>query len=200
MKNVLYFAAGVAVGVAASYRYVTKVHAQIAADEINEAREHYRQLYQEKVKRDADLEQAAENILRDSTAEMVGTLTDYSGGGFDKDTPKPESTKVNLYIDGGAVHEIKAPYVISADEFLNGEVGYDQFSLTYFVGDETLCDQMDEPVESVGKSVGVENLSKFGELSEDDNIVYVRNDKYKMDFEIARSMGKYSVEVRGEGE
>ena len=189
MKNVLWFAAGVVVGVAASYRYVTQVHAKIAADEINEAREHYRKMYEEKVQRDVALEEAAERILRETTVEAAGAMVDYSGGGFDKNTPKPKAERPTMD------PEAKAPYIISADEFLNTEVGYEQFTLTYFQGDETLVDQADTIVESVEKTVGVANLSKFGHLSEDENIVYIRNERLNWDFEVVRSMGKYSVEV-----
>ena len=49
---------------------------------------------------------------------------------------------------------------------------------------------MDELVEDVDNTVGYDSLERFGEY--EDDVVYVRNDRLKSDFEILLSLKKYS--------
>lgn len=84
------------------------------------------------------------------------------------------------------------PYVISEDEFGVNEVDNDQSYFTYYEGDDTLTDQRDEVVTDVEETIGEDNLTKFGSGGRNPNVVYVRNDKLGLDFEITRVEGKYS--------
>jgi hypothetical protein len=90
-----------------------------------------------------------------------------------------------------------APYVISWDEFASAVLEYDQDTLTYFEKDDILVDGRDDAVNDVDGTVGLANLERFGDQSKDNNIVYVRNDKLGLDFEIVRSKGSYAKEVLG---
>lgn len=94
------------------------------------------------------------------------------------------------------------PYIVDLDEFTQGVEGYSSVTLTYFEGDGTLADEDEQPIDNVDTMVGEENLVRFGHLSNDANVVYVRNDKMSLDMEILRSQGRYAVEVLGldEGE
>lgn len=92
---------------------------------------------------------------------------------------------------------LESPYVISKDEFMENEPDYPQNSITYYSGDDVLADDRDQPVDNVEDLVGTDNLSRFGHGSGDKNIVYIRNDRVEVDFEIAYSGGKYSEEVHG---
>lgn len=89
------------------------------------------------------------------------------------------------------------PFIISQDEFFEGEKEYEQTSLTYYEGDDTLVDDHDQPVPDSDATVGDDNLMRFGHGSKDPNTLYVRNDRLELDFEIALSKGKYTVEVLG---
>lgn len=91
----------------------------------------------------------------------------------------------------------EAPYVISQEEFMEGEPGYNQVSHTYFAGDGVLVDEKEQPINESDMTVGDDNLVRFGHRSNDNNIVYVRNDALELDFEILRSEGKYAEEVLG---
>ncbi len=73
----------------------------------------------------------------------------------------------------------------------------EQVSLTYFDGDDVLVDDRDQPVPDPDDSIGEDHLGRFGVGSKDNNIVYVRNDRLELDFEILRSNGKYAQEVLG---
>lgn len=96
-----------------------------------------------------------------------------------------------------ALRSPEQPYVISHDEFLENLPEHGQVTITYYVGDDTLADERDEPITDIDYVVGTQNLAKFGYGSRDSNIVYVRNEKTDLDFEILRSEGKFAEEVLG---
>lgn len=89
------------------------------------------------------------------------------------------------------------PYAISFEEFNENEPGHEQTTLTYYAMDDTLADTQDKPVDNTEYTVGDDNLNRFGDGSGDPNIVYVRNEKISMDFEVVRSNGSYQREVLG---
>jgi len=90
-------------------------------------------------------------------------------------------------------------YIITLDEFNENINEFGQGNLTYFSGDDTLMDSRDEEVVSdIRKLVGDDTLNRFGQGSRDPRVVYVRNEKLGMDFEIALSENRYEVEVLGE--
>lgn len=89
------------------------------------------------------------------------------------------------------------PYAIHQDEFKQGLEGYEKWTLTYFEGDDVLCNKKDEVIEEQDEFIGLGNLSRFGQGSGDPNIVYVRNEEKKLDIEIVHSDRKYAVEVHG---
>lgn len=90
------------------------------------------------------------------------------------------------------------PYILTQMEFMTAEAGYPQTTLTYYEKDEKLCDEHDEPLESVDATVGLDFKVNFGYESEDENTVYVRNERLGLDYEIVRHEGSYQKEVLGE--
>jgi hypothetical protein len=89
------------------------------------------------------------------------------------------------------------PYVITEEEFVDGEPGYQPIDLTYFEGDDTLADDQDKPITDVEGTVGADNLTKFGQGCKEPDIVYIRNERLGVDFEVTKSEGKYTREVLG---
>ena len=89
------------------------------------------------------------------------------------------------------------PYVISFAEFQEDEEHYDKISIEYFEFDNTLADDREQIIPEVDETVGRRNLSRFGQGSEDPNIVYVRNERLHVDFEIARNDKGYAEIVLG---
>ena len=86
------------------------------------------------------------------------------------------------------------PFVIEEDRV--GEyISYDLISLIYF-SDGVLTDDWEVPVENPDETVGKEYIEYF-ETGED--VVYVRNDKLKCEFEITRDLRTYE-EVKEESE
>ncbi len=86
------------------------------------------------------------------------------------------------------------PYIINKDEFFSDEVGYTQSTLTYYAGDNILVDEDEAPIYNHRDLVGE---LKFGHGSGDSNVVYIRNDNRKAEYEVLLDSGLYSVEVLG---
>lgn len=90
-----------------------------------------------------------------------------------------------------------APYLITVGEFMAGELDYEQISIDYYEGDNTLCDEQESIIPDVEYTVGEQHLDMFGDRSGDEDMVYVRNEKLSTDFEVTRHEGSYSVLVLG---
>lgn len=88
------------------------------------------------------------------------------------------------------------PYQITDGMFQ--EADFTQIQLTYYAGDGVLSDDRDDVIEDPAVLVGVEFPKWFGDLSGDENVVFIRNGAREADFEITRSEGKYGEEVAGE--
>jgi hypothetical protein len=95
-----------------------------------------------------------------------------------------------------------APYIIHKDEFFQKDdefEDYEDTTITYYAGDDVLCDERDEVLEPRDHIVGSENLKMFGtgHGSGDPNVLYIRNPRTSCDFEVVMNDGKYSVDVAG---
>jgi hypothetical protein len=86
-------------------------------------------------------------------------------------------------------------YVIHQDEF-GGMDHFEKVTLSYFGGDDVLCDVKDQIVDNQSNLVG-DALDKFGHGSGDKNVVYVRNERMKIDLEVVKSEKTYAEEVHG---
>lgn len=96
-----------------------------------------------------------------------------------------------------ANREEDVPYVIHQDEFNEEEpAGYNSVTYTYYAGDDVLCDEDGKPLPHADIIVGQENL-KFGHGADDEDVVFVRNDRLELEMEICRVPGSYEEEVLG---
>jgi hypothetical protein len=93
------------------------------------------------------------------------------------------SEKVNKVMD-----EYK-PYRISEGDFVVDDDEYAKVSLEYYSDDDSLFEGS-EYISNVEETVGEDNLDFFASMG--DEIMYVRNEKYKTDYEVCRIAGRYS--------
>lgn len=87
------------------------------------------------------------------------------------------------------------PYVIHKDEFYSEESGYTQSTLTYYAGDDILVDEDDTPIYNHDQVIG--SPIKFGHGSGDPNVVHIRNDRRRAEYEVIFDPSLYSKEVLG---
>lgn len=178
---------------------------EILEREIQEAKEFYARRY--KAGAFETPEQAAE-MLGVEPPEVVETaFRQYRG---DVQEPKQDpDVVVNVNVFGTdntwdiEIEKSKReaqpdePYVISKEEFQSGTSGYSQGSLSYFVEDDTLIDEQDQPLPDTESTVGEDNLNRFGHGSGDNRVVYIRNDRLEMEWEVVKHEGSYNKHVLG---
>ena len=80
------------------------------------------------------------------------------------------------------------PKVISLEEYNSDDEGddYRKITLTYYVKSQVLLDEEQEPIDDVEAYVGWRALNRFGDMSGNADIVYVRNRRLETDFEVER--------------
>jgi hypothetical protein len=94
------------------------------------------------------------------------------------------------------LHRSKAQiYIITHEEFMNSERDWPQDQLTYYAGDQVLCDLLEKPIYNHTQFVGHD--LRFGHGSGDPNVVYIRNEREQMEYEVTLHTGHYLVEVQG---
>lgn len=87
------------------------------------------------------------------------------------------------------------PYILEHDEFYESE--NQMVQLTWYEGDEVLADEQGKFINDVDNVVGEDNLLRFGHGSRDPNILYIRNEKMEVDFEVVKNEGKFTEQVYG---
>lgn len=132
-------------------------------------------------------------LNREDQYEIIsGEETDESESD-DEDSSNEEYS--DIIIDNGYATDTKKevddkmenrPYVIPPDEF--DMMDYDTSSLTYYA-DGVLADECNNKIDDIDEIVGLESLEHFGEYEDDS--VFVRNDKLKIDYEILLDVRRY---------
>lgn len=89
------------------------------------------------------------------------------------------------------VPEKQKPYILEPDQF-GDEPDYEQISLVYYA-DGKLADEDDDLVENIPFILGSEWQERFDKYDED--VVYVRNDARRCDYEISRDYREYVNDI-----
>lgn len=211
MRNALKISAGVVAGFALGYafckRQLDQSYQDISNSEIADLKAHY----EKRLKQDIDLAMqeyeswlaksegegpipesakvlaGAEQILVQEAATAIVDYTKYA---------KPKKNHVEE-----AKHAKKHPVLISADEFLNGEAGFTQDTLSWYSEDNILADAGDKIVDGEERfaMVGEGVLETLVPAENEEGAVYFRNEAIGMDVEIIRIRGSYK-EVVGLGD
>lgn len=187
LKGLCIFAAGAVVGMFASREIFRKHYQQLADEEVNEVRDYYKGKEEkeepevEEVKEEKEFtneERAAYNQLVTDNNYMT---YDYSNVLPPKEE-KEEKPARNIYDE---------PCIISYEEFGQAEyndIPYETTSITYYA-DGVVTDEDDEIMEDFEDMIGRDFIDIFNEFPA--SAVYVRNDLYKVDYEILRDDWNY---------
>lgn len=86
------------------------------------------------------------------------------------------------------------PYLISEIEYSNGD--YEPIDLTYYADNVLVTDDNMEPVEDVEGTVGFNALAHLMKGGPEDDIIYVRNDRLRVDYAVMRDDRQFSSILR----
>jgi hypothetical protein len=125
-----------------------------------------------------------------------------------EERPPPEPETRNIFEEAAITHEWDwhaerkrrspdIPYVIHYDE--RYEMDYQSVTLTYYDGDDVLCDDRDDIIDPDRRNelLGEEWINRFGHGSGDAAIVFIRNDQLEIMYEVVKSPHSYAEEVHG---
>lgn len=148
--------------------------------------------------------------IEEDEEEIIAEVQEILVSGIDDDTDEPAVVeRRNIFVNGQELTEddypeyddanvdLTKPHIISKEAFFENGNDDEQAQITYYAGDDVLADTDDSVITEADALVGNHNLKFFGHLSEDINIVYIRNPKKGLSFEVARSSGTYAHEVQG---
>jgi len=194
---------GVVVAAALDRKYKTK-YAQIADDEIESVKDHYRMKEMDLLETQKEIASQPKPDL-DAMVEKLG----YREAQEREDTEEEESEEPEAenaferpplppweYDREMAGRTGEHPFIMHYEEFQQSECSH-QLTITYFEGDDVLVDESDEVITKKDEVVGMDNLGKFGHGSNDPNVVYIRNPKLDVEYEVLLHKGHYAIEILG---
>lgn len=206
-KSFLVFTAGLSVGGAAGY-FVTKKYLEVKYEQdlqmqIQDVKDHYKLIRKEgEYSAPETVPVDYENVLEgleyiEHSDEVVVEDEEAAEAEEEEVVETEEETEFASEYQEEYERDRSQPYIITVKEFMEDRDEYDKTTITYFEDDDVLCDEREEVIPNVEYTVGNDALTKFGELSEDKNIVYVRNERTSTDFEIVRDRRSYAEVVLG---
>ena len=148
----------------------------------------------DKISKNKNFEDVVRTVASVTSSEELRVVDEVADNAETED----ETFRKNVFeasiradVINGQTDERSAPYIISVEEFQEESDELEKTTLSYY-DDGTLADERNMPIPDANPIIGDENLEKFGELSQDENIVYVRNEKLSTDFEVVREEGSYA--------
>lgn len=177
--------------------------------EVNEFKAEYGQRMTKKLEAEKEhilqkVEEEAEEILDEAEALVAERKIENQKVKYNQvvkeymEEPEVESETKNVFDDPEpTITDPDHPYVISFEEFMADEPEYTKVNVTYFEEDDCLCDDREEILPDIEGTVGSDALTRFGFRSDSRDIVYVRNEKMGVDFEVARDPRSYQEIVMG---
>lgn len=88
-------------------------------------------------------------------------------------------------------------YVISYNEWCANDGELSQTTLVYYEGDQVICDMADDTIQEIDEVIGEDALELFGMMSNDPDVVYIRNTRRQAEYEVVREWCSYREAVLG---
>lgn len=193
--NVFLVAVGAAIGSAVTWKVVKDKYERIAQEEINSVKEEFKRLHEEQEKdEEVEIQNKAddeaietEEDVFEPTDDEVFEYHNISSMYRSSEDDENENDEKGGTGDLDEAPYINGPYVISPDDFRCSPPGYNAQALDYFT-DGVLSDGWGVKMD-IEETIGEDSLNHFGEYVDD--IVYVRNDRLEIDYEVTCDIRRY---------
>lgn len=197
------FTAGAVIGSLVTWKVIKTKYEDIAQEEIDSVKEEYTRLmvsmkkklndsatYKDDNNEDDRSEKDTDNI-DDSIMTNYNEIVKSYRSSDEEEDDQNEKEGEEKEEDNDGVSYMEAPYVISPDDF--GSVpGYNVEPLDYFA-DGILADGWGVELD-IAETIGEDAINHFGDY--DDDVVYVRNEQTKLEYEVTRDPRTYAEAVR----
>ena len=197
------FTAGAIIGSLVTWKVIKTKYEDIAQEEVDSVKEEYTRLmvsmkkklnesvtYKDDNNEDDRSEKDTDNIDDSIMTNYNEIVKDYRSSD-DEENTQNEKEGEEKEEDNDGVSYMEAPYVISPDDF--GSVpGYNVEPLDYFA-DGILADGWGVELD-IAETIGEDAINHFGDY--DDDVVYVRNEQTKLEYEVTRDPRTYAEAVR----
>lgn len=198
------FAAGAVIGSLVTWKVIKTKYEDIAQEEINSVKEEYTRLmvsmkkklndsatYKDSDDNEDDESEEDTDDFDDSTMKNYNEIIKGYRSSNEEEDNQNEKKGDEKEEDNDGVSYMKAPYVISPDDF--GSVpGYNVEPLDYFA-DGILADGWGVKLD-IADTIGEDAVNHFGDY--DDDVVYVRNEQTELEYEVTRDPRTYAEAVR----
>jgi hypothetical protein len=202
------FAAGLIVGEYITKRNLEAKHAEDVRREVELTKRHLEAIRKNQEKKTVEVVlDEVENQLdeMDEILEELKYSTDDADEDVVEEDPEYDDGTITSrdYVEMDLRFEPSddgTPYIISESQWGTGDKEnphYDRQTVIWYEGDEVLTDEDDKIIPEIDKIVGLNNLNHFGLGSGDENVVFIRNDEMRVDFEVSRDKTKYTETVLG---
>ena len=212
--NVLLVTVGAAIGSLVTWKVVKTKYEQIAQEEIDSVKEEYKRVM-DLQRKEVDLYRNKQTAIqneseepseeqndeyypdddeRDFTASEKEQVEYYKLTSRYRKTEEPDDDKINKEGDEeeeDLVQYVNGPYVISPEEF-GDEPSFSTQPLDYFA-DGVLADGWGIELD-LDETIGEDAIDHFGDYVDD--IVYVRNERTEIDYEVTRDPRTYAEAAR----
>lgn len=209
IKNTLIFTAGIAIGAVAAIGLTRAKYEAIVQEEldsIRESREKRKQQLKEELdsldETSATLQDRIERRRYRNEAGRYNNEMDVDKGSDPSEYERPKENDDESYREWEKISDRASrdkydaiPYIISVKEFSEEMDHFDKSTIYFYEDDKVLADENEEPIENVTSIVGNDALFNFGKDSGDPEIVYVRNMKLSIDYEVIRLSKGYGETV-----
>lgn len=187
LNKVALFAAGAAIGSVVTWKLVKTKYERIAQEEIDSVIDYYTK------KTMTDHGSTVENEAEEETPQFdeeevkeYKELVEQCGY-----TTESNETETEIQNEKESEKEMDKPYVISPEEFAESE--RETITLHHYANN-VLVDEFGGvmPKDIWEDYVGEDFAKHFGDYEYDPDVVYVRNEKFDIDYEILKELDDYS--------
>lgn len=194
LNKVIIFAIGAAIGSLVAWKLTKTKYEKIMIEEEQSLREYYNKktkvyedsantlhdYYNDRLKEIDEKEKKMEEDKKTEESKIVNDLRERYA----------EVLKDHKYSIDEPCYEggQDRPYVVTPEEFGNADE-YDIISLNYYA-DGIVSDDWGDKIKDLEATIGEDFASHYGEYEED--AVYIRNDRLKVEYEVLKSLSKYS--------
>lgn len=202
-KYIVTFAAGAGVGFFVTRKLLEDHYAELAQEEIDSVKENLG-------RRNPNVVSYVNNVMKEeSKYEVKSSLDETYTNGYNKVkhnygiVSDDIVAKAAASYDGDTVvnstfkteEDSNNPYVISDEEFADEMPHFDKVTLYYYMTDDILTDDNEEPIVDIDDVIGYDALVTLG--NEQSNTIWVRNNRISTDYEVVRLNQSYQESVLG---